>query len=145
MNEDIFNGTQIGFKDIELELKVWIEIRRLCEEQLGKYDTSYKEDLELLEIDEQKHNLSQNYKAAVLFRSGEKKILHYLIDCSEKITMLFTMPLKEARKEVNKNAELYPEMMGYISNNVFHGLQLKENKQIAWSLQLEDLAYLIFF
>ena len=63
----------------------------------------------------------------MLYRAGEKKILHYLIDCSDKISALFSMPLKEARKEVNKNSgKEYEGMTEYIKNNVYPALMTKE-------------------
>lgn len=67
----------------------------------------------------------------MLYRFGEKKILHYLKDAAAKMQYLFSLSLKDARKEINKNSEAYPEMIPYITNCVFMGLQMKEGMKPA--------------
>lgn len=106
-------------------------VKALCEISLKQYPTSYQEDLDLLESDEKEKQLTQNERSCVLFRSGEKKILHFLIDASDKIQHLFTLSLKEARRYVNIDTEYsYDPIMSYLTNFVFSGLQQKETKQV---------------
>jgi hypothetical protein len=55
--------------------------------------------MELLHKDDIEHNLSFNQRNCVLFRSGEKEILHFYIEFSEYITTLLGMQHKDAKKE----------------------------------------------
>ena len=63
------------FSGLDNEIKVWLKIDSLADEALSKYDTTYQEDLDLLEKVYSKHVLTYNERNCVLFRSGEKKIL----------------------------------------------------------------------
>lgn len=68
------------------------------------YPTSYEEDMKILEDD----SLSFNQRNSVLMRSGEKKILHFLMQVTQFLIPLFDMKLKDAKKALNsyKEAEL---------------------------------------
>ena len=59
-------------------------------EALLKYPTTYEEDLEILKDE----NLSFVKRNCVLFRSGEKEILIFLIKSTEKILGLFNQEFK---------------------------------------------------
>ena len=72
-----------GFKAKDLppisirnEKRVLEKIIQLCKTSYEKYPTSYEEDLKILE----RTDLTFNNSNCVLFRSGEKKILLYLIN-----------------------------------------------------------------
>ena len=115
---DAFKGTTLKFMGIDLEINVWKHIKELCETQMGLYETTMEEDEKILEGD----TLTQNQRACVLYRHGEKKILHYLLFCCENIPPLFKMTLKEAKKVVNSN-KAFEESQSYIRNNVYTALQ----------------------
>jgi hypothetical protein len=55
----------------------------------------------LLEKDEKEKVLTYNERNCVLFRSGEKKILNFLINSAEKILHLSGVSQKEAKKQMN--------------------------------------------
>lgn len=106
-------------------------IYEICEIQCGKYDTSFEQDLELLAVDDKEKQFTQNERSCILFRSGEKKILKFLMEASVKIRHLYEMSIKNARKFVNIDSEYnYDPIMAYINSTVFPGLQLKENKSL---------------
>jgi hypothetical protein len=106
---------------VDLENSIWENIKDICENQLTLYDTTFDQDLELLDGD----TLTNNQRACVLYRSGEKKILNFLIFAAENIPPLFKMSMKEAKKTVNSNNR-FEECQTYIRNNVYHSIQLKD-------------------
>ena len=75
---DNFDGTQTRPLGKTNEIKVWNKIMNICKERLDNYKTSLDQDLKLLDT-----NLTQNQINCVLLRSGEKKILHFLINTGE--------------------------------------------------------------
>ena len=81
------------------EKQVMTRIRQLCQDALKLYPNSLQEDMELLHKNDIEHNLSFNQRNCVLFRSGEKEILHFYIEFSEYITTLLGMQHKDAKRE----------------------------------------------
>ena len=75
-------------------------LRQLCTDGLKQYPHSLQEDMEILKLDDEEHNLSFNQRNCVLFRSGEKEILHFYIEFSDYVTTLISMKLKDAKKEI---------------------------------------------
>ena len=71
-----------------------MSIKAMCEEALTLYPQTYAEDMEILERD----NLSFNERNCVLFRSGEKEILHFLIEMADYVLKLLEMKFKDAKK-----------------------------------------------
>jgi hypothetical protein len=96
------------------EIKAWTKICEVAQNQLDKYPTSYEEDEKVLEDD----SLTQNQRNCVLYRFGEKKILHFLIDTSKKIIPLLSMNFKDARKEVNSFKD-FDGCLEYVKNVVY--------------------------
>jgi len=102
--------------------------KSLCADALSKYPTSYQEDIEMLAADDETPKLTQNQRSCLLFRMGEKKILHYLIGASEKLEALGKMNVKEARKELNLHGQAkYGGMMDYVKNVFISDLLAKAN------------------
>jgi len=120
---DVFKGTCLKFISLDLELKVLAKVKELCLQSLNAYPTSLEEDYALLNGNE----LTQNQRNCVLYRSGEKEILVYLISASEKLTVLFGLSQKEAKKEVNKGKE-HEGMQEYLKSVVYPALAEKDNK-----------------
>lgn len=86
-----------GFKAKDLpplslrnERRVLEKVLKLAKELYEKYPTSLAEDQKILEDTE----LTFNQRNCVLFREGEKKILVFLINISQKIIPLFDMDFK---------------------------------------------------
>lgn len=90
----VFKGENIKPQSISLEKRVFAQIKSLCQIALEKYPNSLQKDYELL-LDE---TLSFNERNCVLFRSGEKEILHFLIEFSDYVTELLNMSFKDAKK-----------------------------------------------
>lgn len=68
---------------------------------MSRYPTTLKEDLELLAKDDKEQTFTYNERNCILFRSGEKTILEFLKECSERFLKLLTMTQKDARKLTN--------------------------------------------
>ena len=88
---DGFKAKNIKPWGYENEIKVWLKIDSLVEVSLSKYDTTYQEDLDLLEKDDQEKFLTNNQRKCILLRSGEKKILHFLKDAATIFARLTKM------------------------------------------------------
>jgi hypothetical protein len=64
-----------------------------------------------------------------LFRKGEKKILHYLINAADRCEELSKLSVKDARKEVNKDGgKAFQGMIDYAKGTIIAGLVKKENQ-----------------
>ena len=100
--KDVFKGTSLKVINTKNELKVWNKIIFLVDVHLSKYDTNLETDEGLLEMDDKEHNLHSNERNCLLYRIGEKKILHFLKDAATNIIPLITMNYKDARKQVSK-------------------------------------------
>ena len=74
------------------ETLVFEKIKSLCQIALAEYPDTHEEDLKLLAEDEPPiSKLTFNQRNMVLYRSGEKSILHYLISMSNFCLALLTM------------------------------------------------------
>ena len=58
---------------------------------MAKYPNTLQEDLKILEEDDLNQTLSFNQRNCVLFRLGEKEILHFFIEFSEYMVSLLSM------------------------------------------------------
>lgn len=88
---DCFKAKNIKPWGLENEIKVWLKIDSLVDASLAKYDTTYQEDLDVLAKDDQEKCLTYNQRNCILFRSGEKKILHFLKDAATTFGRLTKM------------------------------------------------------
>ena len=68
----------------------------MCEEELSHYPQTKEEDEEILQRDD----LTFNQRNCVLFRHGEKVILHFLIDLGDLVINLLGQKFKDAKKTV---------------------------------------------
>ena len=92
--ESVFKADNIKPVSIALEKRVFAHVKQLCEVALSKFPNSLEKDYELLKLD----TLTFNESNCILFRSGEKEILHFLIEFSDYVTDLLGMSFKEAKK-----------------------------------------------
>ena len=76
------------------ERKVWEAIKAMAQEGLERYPHSLEEDMEILK----KEDLSFNERNCTLFRSGEKEILHFLIELADYVLNLLQMKFKDAKR-----------------------------------------------
>lgn len=95
----------------------------MCAEGLARYPTSYEEDMELLK----RPNLTFNERNCVLFRSGEKEILIFLLEMGEYILKLLDMKFKDAKKASQTLPEKMDSCRDYIQNHCIR-LLATENK-----------------
>mmetsp|Transcript_7199 Transcript_7199/g.5468 ORF Transcript_7199/g.5468 Transcript_7199/m.5468 type:complete len:96 (-) Transcript_7199:55-342(-) len=87
----------------------------MASEALQHYPTTYEEDLEVLK----REDLTFKERNCVLYRSGEKEILHFFIETSSKFLKLFDMKWKDARKTAQSFKE-YDICREYITNAVLY-------------------------
>lgn len=85
-----FKAKDLPPLSIRNEKKVLEKIHTLAKTAYDKYDTSLEEDLKILE----REDLTFNQRNCVLFRSGEKKILQFLMNTTQKILPLLDMDFK---------------------------------------------------
>lgn len=76
---------------IRNEKKVLQKINNLAKQAYEKYETSYEEDLKILE---ERTELTFSERNCVLYRSGEKKILLFLMNATTKMISLFDVDFK---------------------------------------------------
>ena len=118
---DCFKAKNIKPWGLENEIRVWLRIDALVDASLAKYETTYQEDLDLLAKDEQEKCLTYNQRNCILFRSGEKKILHFLKEAAAIFARLTKMSLKDAVKEVNLMKDFDP-CLDYFKNCILPNL-----------------------
>jgi len=99
---ETYKGINVPPLSLELEIEVMHKIRKLAQQSLSKYPTTYEEDLKLVESAK---DLTWNQRNCVLMRLGEKKILKFLINLTQVGLELVDMPLKKAKERFNKIAE----------------------------------------
>ncbi len=126
-DEERFDSNK-GFKAKELpplsirnESKVMLRMKLECMKVQDGYPTTLEEDLEILKNDDEGNGpvpISENYRNAVLMRSGEKKVLKYLIETVDLMMPLFEMNLQEAKKAV-KTMDLTEDQSDYIKSTIF--------------------------
>lgn len=90
----VFKAEKVLPQSVKLEIKIFETIKQLCQTALDKYPNNLEQDYELLKDE----SLSFNLRNCVLFRSGEKEILHFLIEFSDYVISLLNMSFKEAKK-----------------------------------------------
>ena len=95
------------------ERKVWLRIKEMAQEGLSRYPTTYEEDMAILG---KKDTLSQNELNCVLFRSGEKEILIFLIELADFITNLLSMKFKDAKRTTQSLPSKMDSVRDYIQN-----------------------------
>ena len=66
----------------------------MAEEYISRYPTTLAEDMEVLERD----NLTFNESNCTLFRSGEKEILHFMVEMADYVLGVLEMKFKDAKK-----------------------------------------------
>ena len=77
--------------------------------------------MDVLVKDETEKCLTYNQRNMVLFRSGEKKILHFLKDAAKIFARLTMMTQKDAKKEVNQMKDFDP-CLDYFKNCILPNL-----------------------
>jgi len=110
-----FKAKDLPPLSIHNEKKVLNKISAICRAQMAAYPVNLDEDLEIL----QRTDLTFNQRNAVLYRSGEKKILFTLMFYAEKMLPLLDMDFTTARKTASKIREL-DECSDYLTNSIYH-------------------------
>lgn len=109
-----FQADQIAPISKKNERKIWLKIKQMSQEFLARYPTTLDEDLEIL----QRTDLTFNMSNATLFRSGEKVILHHLIEMADYVLNLLEMSFKNAKKHTQTLPTKMESSRDYIQNYV---------------------------
>ena len=97
----------IPFISRENELKVWHMITKKVEDNLAAFPTTYKEDMKMLEQDDEHGFLNGNERNCVLFRAGEKKVLSRLHLTCIMMLEAFEMDMEDAFDLANATDALH--------------------------------------
>lgn len=96
----------------------------MSEDFLSRYPTTYAEDMEIL----QREDLSFNERNCVLFRSGEKEILHFLIDMADYVFNVLEMKFKDAKKHTQTLPPKMESCRDYLQTHVVRLLASTQNE-----------------
>jgi len=66
----------------------------MAEDFVSRYPQTLAEDMEILK----REDLTFNERNTTLFRSGEKEILHFMIELADYVLNLLWMTFKEAKR-----------------------------------------------
>ena len=84
----------------------------MAAEGLSRYPQTLEEDLEILK----RTDLTFNQRNTVLFRSGEKEILGFLLDFSNYVIELLGMKFKDAKKKTQSLSAQFNSCRDYLQN-----------------------------
>ena len=112
--ELVFRADKIPPQSVANEKKVFDLLRQMCEVALAKYPNTLEQDYELLKDS----SLSFNQRNCVLFRSGEKEILHFLIEFSEYAQQLLGMSFKDAKKTTQSLPDKFSTTREYLQTQL---------------------------
>ena len=83
------------------ELAAWDVIVKACDLVLSNYPTTLHEDIAILQQDDKDGALGFNKRNCILFRKGEKVVLHFFKHQATKVKKLLSMSRKAALAEIN--------------------------------------------
>ena len=113
-----WKAENLGAMSVQNERKVLQLIHQVCTAALKQYPTSLQEDIAILAKDDIEHNLSFNLRNCVLFRQGEKEVLHYYIEFSDYMSSLLGMKFREAKKETQQLPKQFESARDYIHQSI---------------------------
>jgi len=95
----MFTGRELSHISLSNERKTLNKLISVCLGALVKYPQSLKDDQAILDQDDKDHKLSVNERNIIELRSGEKDVLNYMIEMSEKCLTLIEegISVKDAR------------------------------------------------
>ena len=86
----------------------------MAEECLSRYPNTYEEDLVILERD----NLTFNERNCVLYRSGEKEIMLFMIELADYVLNVLEMKFKDAKKHTQTLPRKMESCRDYLQTHV---------------------------
>lgn len=110
-----YKAENLSVLSIKNETRVLQKLKSLSEEYLSLYPCSLADDEEALrQDDEGVTEMTFNQRNSVLFRQGEKEILHWFIRFSDFVQNLLKMKFKEARKETQQLPKEFESARDYL-------------------------------
>lgn len=94
-----YKAENLNVLSVHNELKVHQKLKSYSEFYLQSYPNDLEQDDKLLAQDDKQQFLSFNQRNCVLFRKGEKEILHWFIEFSSYCTRILSLKWKDAKKE----------------------------------------------
>ena len=86
----------------------------MAEEFIGRYPQTLAEDMVILE----REDLTFNESNCTLFRSGEKEILHFLVEMADYVLNLLEMKFKDAKKHTQTLPPKMESCRDYLQTHV---------------------------
>ena len=74
---------------------MWAYVSGVVDQALAKFSTTIEEDAAILERDNENNTLGFNKRNCVLYRKGEKAVLHFFKECASSFKLLLTLPTPE--------------------------------------------------
>jgi hypothetical protein len=91
----------------------------MASEALARYPHTLEEDYEMLAADTPEYsNLTFNTRNIILFRSGEKEILVFLIEMADFVLNLLEMTFKDAKRKTQSLPTKLDSCRDYLQNYV---------------------------
>lgn len=121
-----YKAENLPVLSIKNETRVLEKLKSLSKEYLGWYPHSLSDDEEALrQDDEGMTEMTFNQRNSVLFRQGEKEILHWFIRFADFVQNMLTMKFKEAKKETQILPKEFESARDYLQTAIIP-LILKE-------------------
>jgi histone-lysine N-methyltransferase SETD3 len=96
---ETYHGTYFPPLSTENEIAALNKAVKLAKDMLAQYETTYEEDVKILETDK---TLTFNHRNCIMMRSGEKKILMKLIELGNLGLEYIKLPIKKAKELYDK-------------------------------------------
>lgn len=110
-----FKAKDLPPLSIRNEKKVLEKIHKLAKEAYERYDTTLEEDLKILE---ERTDLTFNERNCVLYRSGEKQILKFLMSSTQRILPLLDMDFKVYLTFLNNSYRQLERLLKLIQTSI---------------------------
>ena len=101
IEEKGYKAENISVLSIKNEVKVLERLKEKSLASLAEYPNTLEEDNKLLAKDDEKQFLTFNQRNCVLFRQGEKVILHWFVELANYCTKILGMKWKDAKRDAN--------------------------------------------
>ena len=114
-----------------IEIKVLKQLKLLCEQALGKYPTTLKEDQKIYDENKNKKDFNFNYRNCLLLLMNEKNVLNYYINfCEYCLKLLKTKKKIDALGKITKDfKENDYKFNFYIKDSILKLINEKEKEK----------------
>lgn len=112
-NSQTFKADDVPPLSRRNERRAWQRVKELAINALNRYPQTLEQDNELLAHREE---LTFNEENCVLFRAGEKEILHYFIEFADHVLDMLELKFAEAKKKSQHLPVKFETTRDYVQN-----------------------------